>query len=386
MNLKRFLSVFRKTMLEQLRSIWDLLLVLILVPGFIFMYWSFMGGGSTSYKLLVVNQDSGICQAGGSNSSCAEQVIDAMRQLQYASGAEMLKIEYQSSRDEAEAILRNRGAAALMIFPPDFTTSLNRLEKPSTVTFVGDLTNPYYSVAAIFANAALDDYTRLVANQPRPVLIAEEMLGHSGGRTEFELYVPGLLIAAVTMIIFSVSIAVAREVESGALRRLQLTHVSSFELLGGISLVYILLGLLSIVLSFLTACALGFRSQGPMWVAVLINVLTAVASIGVGIMTACFSRTVARAAIIANFPLLIMLFFSGAVFPMPQFTLFTIGGRAIRLFDLIPQTHAVLALNKILSLGAGFGDVVYEIAALLILAAIYFLFGGWLFKKIQMQS
>jgi ABC-2 type transport system permease protein len=385
MNFKRFWSVFHKTALEQLRSIWDLLLALILVPAFIFMYWSFMGGGSTSYKLLVVNQDSGICREGGSNSSCAEQVIDAMAKLHYASGAEMLKIEYMPDRSEAEVILRNRGAAALIIFPSDFTTSLNRLEKPSTVTFVGDLTNPYYSVAAIFANAALDDYTRQVANQPRPVLIAEEMLGNSGGRTEFELYVPGLLIAAVTMIIFSVAIAVAREVESGTIRRLQLTRLTSFELLGGISLVYIFLGLLSIVLSFMTAYALGFRSQGPMWAAVLISVLTAVASIGVGVMTACFSRTVARVAIIANFPLLIMLFFSGAIFPMPQITLFTIGGRAIRLFDLIPQTHAVLALNKVLSLGAGLGDVAYEMAALLVLSALYFLFGGLLFKKMQMQ-
>jgi ABC-2 type transport system permease protein len=386
MNFKRFWSVFRKTALEQLRSIWDLLLVLILIPGFIFMYWSFMGGGSTSYKLLVVNHDSGTCQAGERNSSCAEQIVDAISKLQYASGAEMLKVEYLSDRNEAEAILRNRGAAALIIFPPDFTTSLNRLEEPSTVTFVGDLTNPYYSVAAIFANAVLDDYTRQIASQPRPVLVAEEMLGHSVGRTEFELYVPGLLIAAVTMILFSVAIAVAREVESGTIRRLQLTRLTSFELLGGISLVYILLGLLSIVLSFITAYALGFRSQGPMWAAVLISVLTAVASIGVGIITACFSRTVARVAIIANFPLLIMLFFSGAVFPMPQITLFTVGEKAIRLFDLIPQTHAVLALNKILSLGAGLGDVVYEMIALLVLSAIYFLLGGLLFKKMQMQT
>ncbi len=48
--------------------------------------------------------------------------------------------------------------------------------------------------------------------------------------------------------------------------------------------------------------------------------------------------------------------FIGAAFPLPRFTLFTLFGRGFALPDLLPPTHAVVALNKIFTLGAGLGE------------------------------
>ena len=56
--------------------------------------------------------------------------------------------------------------------------------------------------------------------------------------------------------------------------------------------------------------------------------------------------------------------------------LFSIAGRAISPYDLLPPTYAVLALNKILTLGPGLGDLAYELTALIVLSALYFAFGG----------
>jgi ABC-2 type transport system permease protein len=75
------------------------------------------------------------------------------------------------------------------------------------------------------------------------------------------------------------------------------------------------------------------------------------------------------------------MFFSGAIFPIPKLTLFSIGDHAIGLYDILPPTHAVVALNKVLTLGAGLKDVIYEMSVLGILSAVYFLIGIWLFNR-----
>ena len=386
----KLLSVFRVSLREQLRSPWDLLLVLVLVPGLILTYWSFMSGGSTAYGVLVINDDTGDCPVGDTAKSCAAQAIERMAQVAYDSGNPMLRVSTVSSRAEAEQKLRDRDAAALVVLPADFSTAIRAARQTgqaqTKLTLVGDLNNPYYSVAAIVAGTALDDYVLQATGQARPVLWAEEAIGGSGSRTEFESYVPGLLIAAVSLMLYSVAIAITRLIEAGTIRRLQITHMTSFDLLGGISLVYVLIAALSLVIAFWTAQALGFRSQGPLWLALVICILTSFAVIGAGLLTACFSGTTAKAAIVANFPLLILLFFSGSVFPMTKIDLFALGGRTFRLFDIIPHTHAVLALNKVLSLGAGLGDVAFELTMLIVLSALYFVAGVWLFKYMHLRA
>jgi ABC-2 type transport system permease protein len=95
---------------------------------------------------------------------------------------------------------------------------------------------------------------------------------------------------------------------------------------------------------------------------------------------------VAQAFVIANVPLGLLMFFSGAMFPIPRTTLFTVAGHGISPFDILPPTHAVIALNKVLTLGAGLQDVLWELAALLLLSAACFAVGVWLFKRLRMQA
>ncbi len=75
------------------------------------------------------------------------------------------------------------------------------------------------------------------------------------------------------------------------------------------------------------------------------------------------------------------MFFSGSIYPLPKITLFNLAGQAVGLYDILPPTHAVTALNKILVLGAGPGEVVYEMTALTFLSILYFFLGVWLFQR-----
>ena len=109
-------------------------------------------------------------------------------------------------------------------------------------------------------------------------------------------------------------------------------------------------------------------------------------AVGVGLIVAAFSKTVSQAFIIANFPLIFFMFFSGAVYPLPRVRFFEVAGRVISLYDVIPPTHAVVALNKILTLGTGLMDVLYELVSLVVLSALYFAIGIWLFHQRHMRT
>ena len=56
------------------------------------------------------------------------------------------------------------------------------------------------------------------------------------------------------------------------------------------------------------------------------------------------------------------------------------------LYDILPTTHAVAALNKILTLGASLNDVFFELAALTLLSVLYFVIGVWMFTRFHLQS
>jgi len=387
----KFLSVFRKTMQEQLRDLTVLSLTLVFAPLFVFLYWLFFPSGSTSFGVLIINQDPGIQLANGSTFDAGALVMEAIDHVTYPDGNPLLRARRVESFEAAESLLREREATAFIIIPEDFsrvlaTATQDQDAASATVVFGGDLTNPYYAIAAILTTSAVETTMQDLTGRKPLIEYKETPLGGSAARTEFETYVPGILIFAVIMLIFTASMTVAREIEAGTLRRLQITRLKPWEFLGGITSALMIVGIVSIMLAFLTAAALGFRSQGPLWVAILIGALTSLSIIGAGMVVASFSTSVARAFVIANFPLGLFMFFSGVIYPVPKVTLFSLAGHTVGLYDILPATHAVAALNKILNLGVDLEGVLYELTSLALLSIGAFAFGVWLFGRRHMRA
>jgi len=386
----RVFYVFIKTCREMLRDWWMLGLTLAFAPFFIYLYWLFAHGGSTSYRVLVVNHDQGADTASGQRLNAGEGILAAIDGVTYADGKPLLKAVQLNDQAQAERLIKDHEAVAFLVIPKDFSQALAALSAgdrsvSATLVFGGDLTNPYYMIGATLAITAADAYVQSATGQLPIVQYVEQPLGGSAARTEFELYTPGIIITAAILMVFLASMVVAREIEAGTLRRLRITPMTSFDLLGGITAALTLVGVVSVLLTFFTAIALGFRSQGPLWIAILIGALTSLSVIGVGLIVACFSKTVSQAFVIANFPLGALMFLSGAIFPLPKMVIITIAGHEIGLFNFLPPTHAVVALNKVLTLGAGFGAVAYEMTALSVLSVGYFVIGVWLFQRTQMR-
>jgi len=381
--------IFLKTWRELLRDPWMVGLTLAFSPLFVLVYWVFTQGGSTSYTILVVNQDQGARVAEDQIWNAGDEVIRAIEEVRYADGKPLLHAKPIPSQDQAVSILRERGGVAFVSIPAGFSQTLLALQSgnrstAAEIVFGGDLTNPYYMIGATLAIGAVDNYIIQATDQQPLARYTEQALGASAARTEFENYTPGILVFAVIMLIFLAAMTVAREIESGALRRLQITPMRSLDFLGGITLAMVGLGTVSVLLTFGTALALGFRSQGSVWAAVLIGALTSLSIIGVGMIVACFARTVSQAFVIANFPLGFFMFFTGAIFPVPKIVLFQFAGREIGLYDFLPPTHAVTALNKILTLGVGLEEVAFELGALTVLSILYFAIGVLLFQRLHL--
>ena len=83
--------------------------------------------------------------------------------------------------------------------------------------------------------------------------------------------------------------------------------------------------------------------------------------------------------------LFLLMFFTGVAIPIHAKELFSIGGFPITLQSLMSPTHSVNALNKIMIMDMGFADILPDIIALLVLTAIYFAIGVWLFWQRHMR-
>jgi len=373
----KILKIFWKSLKEQSRDPVTLGLSLIIGPFFVLLYWLMIPSGSTTYDVLVQNLDTG---------PRGKEAITLLETLAYPSGDPLLEVISVSDQARAEDLLKDRDAEVLLIIPVNFSAKLEdasrgEMQNPAEITIVGDLTNPYYAIGAVMAGNVIDEFVQVQTGDIRPIQFVEIALGASEGRSEFDLYIPGILIISVVMLVFIISMTITHEVEAGTLARLQMTSMKASDLLIGISLPTVLLGVVSLLLTLFVAILLGFNSQGSIWVALLIGGITAVAVVGIGLIVAAFSKSVSQAFIVANFPLIFFMFFSGAVYPIPRIILFQIAGLNICLYDLLPPTHAVMALNKILTLGAGLADVLYEIISLLVLSLVYYLIGIWIFQR-----
>ncbi len=373
--------ISRKNIKEQVRDITTLGLSLVIGPFFVLLYWLMIPSGSTTYGVMIQNLDLGLQ---------GDRAVSMLEDLTYPSGDPLLDISRIDSRDQAENLLQDRDAEVFLIIPEDFSATIALVSRgersePAEITLVGDLANPYYAVGAVMAGSVIDEFVQLQTGELRSIQYSEIALGASEGRSEFDLYIPGILIISVVMLVFIVSMTITSEVEAGTLKRLQMTGISTHQLLIGLSLPTIFWGILSLLLTLLVAIGLGFESQGSILAALLIGAFTSVAVVGIGLIVAAFSTSVSQAFIIANFPLIFFMFFSGGVYPIPRINLFQIGGINVSIYDILPPTHAVVALNKILTLGESLSGMVYEISSLVILSLVFYGVGIWLFKRKHMR-
>jgi ABC-2 type transport system permease protein len=175
------------------------------------------------------------------------------------------------------------------------------------------------------------------------------------------------------------------EVENKTIIRFKLSGLRSIELLTGITIVQILIGLISLLLTFGIAFLLGFHPQGSVSLMILITVLASISIIAFSLILAAVTRSANDILIVGNFPLLLFMFFTGASFPIEGKELFNLADYSFTIQGIMSPTHAVLAMKKVLIMNMGFSDIIPELSCMIALSIIYYAAGILLFDRRHMK-
>jgi ABC-2 type transport system permease protein len=363
------LLVARKSLVEIARELQLLGLVLLLPIVFLgITAATYTGQLWISHPVWVLDADG---QGAG--------LVAEMEAQRYADGRPVFEITLAADRAAGDAALKDQTATALLVVGSDPTAE-------GGVTLVGDALNPRFYRVGILLDSLINRYADRAAGRPEVVRLVEAPLVAAGPQTEFDLYAPGMIVFALLMIIPQTAMLVARERRWKTLRRLRLTRLNAGAFLGGISLAQMVVAVVQVVSVFALALALGFHNQGSLGLAIVVGLAVSFSAVGLGLVVAGFVENDSQAANVGATFAMIQVFLCGAFFQLPPITLFTLAGHQIDLFDIFPATHGFLALQQVLSYGAGLREVAFRLGATLLLSSLYFAAGVAAFRRLQMRE
>lgn len=343
----RVSSLLLKSLRQQWRDPLSLALTLLTAPAFVLFYWFFLSHTQTLHAGFVA----------------PESMYVAPLEMAFA-GMDDVEVHRYGSASELEAALQDGSIDAGFVLGAS-------LESPARL--YGD------PRATAQVQPVLMTYARAVTGRDPPIRF--EQAGPV--RRPFDAYVPGLIVFAIIMLVFSSSLAVAREVESGTLVRLKLAGVRAWQILLGYTGVQLVLGIVTVWLTLGVAVLLGFRAEGSLAATAVVALLGCASSIGLGVLIASWTRTTQRAFLVSSVVMFALLLFSGVVFPQPRVPVFTWAGRAVELFDALPTTQVTRAFRSILVYGATLGAVRYELVWLGLAALGFFALGAAVFRRVE---
>ena len=379
------ISIITKSLKEQIRSYWVLLLSLTMGPFFIFVYFLIVETSRPQYTVLIANNDAGVL-TNGQKINYGNNLIAFFRSFKADTIAIPLTVNVARDRTSGIESIKNKKADALIIIDNSFSQTIDRQGVNDSVAvpkveFIGDLTSANYLVSAVWANEILYEYILVATNNKRNIVVKETALGTSATMSTFDMIVPGILIVSLIMLMFTASIAFVSEVENKTVIRLKLSRLTAFEFLGGNSIVQLLVGIVSVMLTLFTAILLGFHYSGSIFIMIFIASLTSLSIIGFSLIIAAITKSANEVLVVGNFPMFLFMFFTGAAFPLKSEALFSIAGYPINIQGLMTPTHAISALNKTLIMNMDLSSIIPEIISIIVLTVIYFIIGGIIFKQ-----
>jgi len=224
--------------------------------------------------------------------------------------------------------------------------------------------------------STIDTVTRTFAGVEIPVTINANPINIETEVTSVDFIGPGIIIFGLLIMIPTSGRLMLRDKESRFLYRMLTTPARPWEFIAGYSLSMVLIAIIQIVIFMLLGWLFGMDIIGSIWLAFAIFLLTAICSIGIGMVVASLSKSENQGESLSwlfSMPLAIL---SGVWFSsefMPSY---------IRTFaDIFPFSHAVDAARTIITRGAGFEAVTGDFFFLCGWAAVVFTIGTLLFAR-----
>jgi ABC-2 type transport system permease protein len=283
-------------------------------------------------------------------------------------------------------MIKNKEADLMITIPDDFSESYNRFLTDSStlispIVNYGDPSNARYMLAASYVDYLTYIYIGEKTGISVPFSVSYQFAGVTRNLSDFDIYLPALLVLSVIMMLFTAGASIVREVEKDTITRLSLSKVSSGGFMFAMSINQVIIGLVCMFLTLLAAFSVGYRTTGSVPLLLLVGTLTCFSVISISIITASFIRTMFGLLTLGCFPFFILMFFSDCMIPLPKIHILTLAGNALYLNDILPTATATRALNKIMNYNSGLGDISFELIWITFLSIIYFIAGVRLFRR-----
>jgi ABC-2 type transport system permease protein len=239
-------------------------------------------------------------------------------------------------------------------------TFLEELDRLDQLMQMGELEANKDQLRTI--GAKIDDLQGTIGifvNLPPEVIVSPFHADYSNQRgTAYSLmvyYTPRVLALLIQHLAITLgAFALVRERQSGALEMFRVAPLNISQLMLGKTLAYTGYVLLASVALGLLMQLLNVPILGPAWQLVLLIVLLALASIGIGLLISAVSSSDSQAIQLTMLVLLLSVFFTGFFLPLEGFT-----SIAQPISTIIPMTHGLTGLQNLMLVGQSPNSVVW---------------------------
>jgi ABC-2 type transport system permease protein len=279
-----------------------------------------------------------------------------------------------ATQEEGEAALKSGAASFVVVIPPDFERDVIRGLTPE-ILLAADASDPSATsgpaaaLSGIVSSAITEALTGPLAQlragaQPFSVSVQREY--NPEGKTSTNI-VPGLLavILSMTMVMIT-AVAIVKETERGTMEMLLATPVTGLEVMLGKILPYVLVAHVQTAV-FLAAASLLFNVpfDGSFTAFYLGFVVFVVVNLALGFLISTLARNQMQAMQLSFFTILPSILLSGFMFPfagMPAW--------AQALGSVVPATHFLRIVRKVMLKGGALGDIGGDLLALSVILVV----------------
>ena len=414
----KFISIAKKDLKELLRDRRGLFFIL-LFPLFFMLIFGFaygnMGENNEPHNIAIVNYDQGATLPNGTHMNFGENVTNQLKDIKYQDSNVHIFNITTTSEVNADKLINQKDVDLEFIIPTGFSQSVLDLKKSmvqsssvtglatsagnssntntaSTLIMRGDTSYMNFGTAESILSGVLVQYQdNLMASgvQPQEFIQSKvEGIPGTSSFTSFDYLAPGMMVFAILMLATSVATILTREVESGTLRRLKLSKMTSFDFLFGGLLPWSLVAAAQVLILFVVAIGIGFHWQGginSIIMALIIGIIGGVASISLGMIIASFAKSPSQAGQLGTLVAVPMTFLVGAFIPLPQIIIGNFMGQQVEIYDILPWHQVLVALRDVLIFGYSLNGILYPLITAIVLSAILFVIGVSLFSRTRLR-
>jgi ABC-2 type transport system permease protein len=395
MNVKTLLShslwIAHKDLLEFSRNR-VMLVMLFVFPFFMMAMTGYIFPSGNSIKDMpvgIVNLDS----VNGTSGVPGNDSLDFVANLTTTYNQKgYFDFQNANSIDLAKEKITKGELNGAVIISADFTDNLEH-GRQGNITLMYDQSNPQISqqllavlngvVSAMSTKHAVQDIAQLNVTHVNPLAIVVPYKVATkgtvpGNPSYFEFLAPGMMMMVVMFSVMTgLPRAISHEKELGTFDGILAAPTSRFSIILGKTIAQSVRGVIQgMVVMVLALVLFGVTINGSVALAILLLLLGVFSFIGIGIVItsiAADEETAQTFMMVLQFP---MMFLSGVFFPIQQMPWYM---QAIS--KVLPLTYATQAMRKVVVLGAGVGDIMTEIAILVILGIVMLLISIPLFKR-----